>query len=100
MGTLSYADDITLITFMLDILCNKFAIDICIYNSKKNICIEYGEDVMSLRAGFMNGRLLSCHSEVRHLVIFSIIGCVILEIVIIKFLISLVSSINFIVSLS
>ena len=51
MGTLSYADDITLISpslyglnHMLDI-SNKFAIDnFIIFNSKKTICIKYGED--------------------------------------------------------
>ena len=48
----------------------------------------------------MNGRLLSWHNEVRHLGIFPIIGCVILQIVIIKLLISLVSSINFTVILA
>ena len=54
MSALSYADDITLISpslyglnRMFDI-CNKFAIDnFIIFNSKKNICIKYGEDVES-----------------------------------------------------
>ena len=52
MGALSYADDITLISpslyglnRMLDI-CNKFAIyNFIIFDSKKTICIKYGEDV-------------------------------------------------------
>ena len=74
MGALSYADDITLISpslyglnRMLDI-CNKFAIDnFIIFNSKKTICIKYGEDVRVSEQVFMNGRLLSWHSEVRHL---------------------------------
>ena len=48
---------------MLDI-CNKFAIDKCIIlNSKNIICIKYGVSEQV----FMNGRLLSWHSEVRHL---------------------------------
>ena len=54
VGALSYADDITLISpslyglnRMLDI-CNKLAIDNCIiFNSKKTICIKYGEDIES-----------------------------------------------------
>ena len=74
MGALSYADVITLISpslyglnRMLDI-CNKFAIDnFIIFNSKKTICIKYGEDVRVSEQVFMNGRLLSWHSEVRHL---------------------------------
>ena len=102
MGALSYAYDITLISpslyglnRMLDI-CNKFAIDnLIIFNSKKTICIKYGEDVRVSEQVFMNGRLLSWHSEVIHLGIFSIIGCVILQKVIINILISLVSSIKF-----
>ena len=108
MGALSYADDITLISpsvyglnRMLDI-CNKFAIDnFIIFNSKKTVCIKYGEDVRVSEQVFMNGRLLSWHSEVRRLgVFFSIIGCVILQIVIRKLLISLVSSINLTVILA
>ena len=107
MGALSYADDITLISpslygsnRMLDI-CNKFAIDnFIIFNSKKTICIKYGEDVRVSEQVLMNGRLLSWHSEVRHLGNFFIIGCVILQIVIRKLLISLVSSINFTVILA
>ena len=71
MGALSYADDITLISpslyglnRMLDI-CNKFAIDNFIkFNSKKTICIKYGEDVRVSEQVFMNGRLLSWHSEI------------------------------------
>ena len=51
---------------MLDI-CNKFAIDnFIIFNSKKTICIKYGEDVRVSEQVFMNGRLLSWHIEVRH----------------------------------
>ena len=77
MGARSYADDITLISpslyglnRMLDI-CNKLAIDnFIIFNSKKTICIKYGEDVRVSEQVFMNGRLLSWHSEVRHLGIF------------------------------
>ena len=60
MGALSYADDITLISpslyglnRMLDI-CNKFAIDnFIIFNSKKTICIKYGEDVKDYRSRFL-----------------------------------------------
>ena len=74
MGALSYADDITLISpslyglnRMLDI-CNKFAIDnFIIFNSNKTIRIKHGEDVRVSEQVFMNGRLLSWHSEVRHL---------------------------------
>ena len=52
---------------MLDI-CNKFAIDnFIIFNSKKTICIKYGEDVRVSEQVFMNGRLLSWHRVVRHL---------------------------------
>ena len=108
MGALSYADDITLISpslyglnRMLDI-CDTFAIDnFIIFNRKKTICIKYGEDVRVSEQVFMNRSLLSWNSEVRHLgTIFSIIGCVILQIVIIKLLISLVSPINFTVILA
>ena len=41
-----------------------------IFNSKKTICIKYGEDVRVSEQAFMNGRLLSWHGEVRHLVFF------------------------------
>ena len=107
MGALSYAYDITLISpslyglnRILDI-CNKFAIDnFSIFNSKKTICIKYGEDVRVSEQDFMNGRPLYWHSEVRHSGIFSIIGYVILQIVIRKLLISLASSINFTVILA
>ena len=55
---------------MLDI-CNKFAIyNFIIFNSKKTICIKYGEYVRVSEQVFMNGRLLSWHSEVRHSGIF------------------------------
>ena len=64
MGALSYADDITLISPSLYglnrmlVICNKFAIDnFIILNSKKTICIKYGENVSE--QVFMNGRLLS-----------------------------------------
>ena len=49
---------------MLDI-CNKFAKDNCIiFNSNKNICIKYGGGGRVSEQVFMNGRLLSWHSEV------------------------------------
>ena len=64
MGALSYTDDIKLISpslyglnRMLGI-CNKFAIDnFIIFNSKKIICIKYGEDVRVSEQVFMNGIL-------------------------------------------
>ena len=64
MVTLSYTDDITLLSpslyglnRMLDI-CNKFAMDnFIIFNSKKIICIKYVEDVRVSEQVFMNGRL-------------------------------------------
>ena len=38
-----------------------------IYNSKKTICIKYEEVVRVSEQVFMNGRILSWHSEVGHL---------------------------------
>ena len=64
MGALSYADDITLIIWIKSYVRYMFYI---IFNSKKTICIKYGEDVRVSEQVFMSGRLLSWHSEVRHL---------------------------------
>ena len=59
-----------MLNHMLDI-CNKLAIyNYIIFDSKKTICIKYGENVRISEQVFMNGRLLSWHSEVRHLGVF------------------------------
>ena len=73
MGNLSYEDGITLIipsVYGLNrmlVICNKFAIDNCvIFNSEKTIRIKYEEDVRVSEQVLINGRILSWHSEVRH----------------------------------
>ena len=74
MGALGYADDITLtcpslygLNSMLDI-CNQFAKNNhVIFNTKKTICIKYGDAVKSQEYSKLNDTCLSWGENVRHL---------------------------------
>ena len=74
MGALGYADDITLtcpslygLNSMLDI-CNQFAKNNhVIFNTKKTICIKYGEAVKPQEYAKLNDTRLSWGGNVRHL---------------------------------
>ena len=74
MGALGYADDITLtcpslygLNSMLDI-CNQFAKNNhVIFNTKKTICIKYGDAVKPQECAMLNDTHLSWGGNVRHL---------------------------------
>ena len=74
MGALSYADDITItspslqgLNIMLGI-CDDFAqSNFITFNSKKTICIKYGEPVRNTEHVKLNGVTLLWQTEVRHL---------------------------------
>ena len=74
MGALSYADDITIIcpssrglNKMLKI-CNEFAqSNKIIFNSKKTICIKFGDKHITPEKAFLNSECLSWTDNIRHL---------------------------------
>lgn len=74
MGALSYADDITLsspslqgLNCMLSI-CNEFAHDnFLVFNTKKTVCIKYGESIKQCECAFIDGVKLTWQQDVRHL---------------------------------
>ena len=65
MGVLSYADDITNsctivhgLNFMLDI-CNQFAChNFITFNSKKTVCIQFGESVHDNESVKLNDKII------------------------------------------
>ena len=74
MGALSYADDITIscpslygLSIMLDI-CNNFAHENFItFNTKKTVCIKFGELIKPQEFAKLDGQLLKWQTNVRHL---------------------------------
>ena len=74
MGTLSYADDITLIApsigglkEMLKLCDNYATVYNVIFNSKKTVCIKFGNEVIRNEAAFLNNQPLKWNEKVRHL---------------------------------
>ena len=74
MGALSYADDITLIApsirglnEMLKLCDNYATIYNVIFNSKKTVCIKFGNEVIRNEAAFLNNQPLNWNEKVRHL---------------------------------
>ena len=78
MGALAYADDIT-ITWLsrrglhkMIVLCNHFENEnYIIFNSKKTLCVKYGEPVNDHENIYFNKIKLDWYDKVRHLGIFS-----------------------------
>ena len=74
MGDLSYADDITLIApsigglnEMLKLRENYATVYNVIFNSKKIVCIKFGNEVIRNEAAFLNNQSLNWNEKVRHL---------------------------------
>ena len=74
MGALSYADDITLIApsigglnEMLKLCDNYATVYNVIFNSKKTVCIKFGNEVIRNEAAFLNNQPLKWNEKVRHL---------------------------------
>ena len=80
MGALSYADDLKItcsgirgLNMMLKI-CNEFAqSNNIIFNSKKTICIKFGDKHITPEKAFLNSECLSWTDNIRHLV--NVIDC-------------------------
>ena len=74
MGALSYADDITIscpslygLNYVVDI-CNNFANEnFTTFNTKKIVCIKYGELIKPQKFAKLDGQLLKWQTNVRHL---------------------------------
>ena len=71
MGALSYADDITLIALsigglngMLKLCDNYATVYNVIFNSKKTVCIKFGNEVIRTEAAFLNNHLDGARSFV------------------------------------
>ena len=74
MGALSYADDITLtapsiggLNEMLKLCDNYATVYNVIFNSKKTVCIKFGNEVIRNEAAFLNNQPLKWNEKVRHL---------------------------------
>ena len=74
MGAVSYADDITLLSpslhglnRMLEI-CAKFADNFDItFNSKKTLCIKFGESLNGKKCAKLNGKIIKWVDHIKHL---------------------------------
>ena len=74
MGALSYADNITMacpslygLSIMLDI-CNNFVLENFIrFNTKKTVCIKFGELIKLQEFARLDGQLLKWQTNVSHL---------------------------------
>ena len=74
MGALSYADDITLIAHsvgglneMLKLCDNYATVYNVIFNSKKTVCIKFGDEIIRNKGAFLNKQPLKWNEKVRHL---------------------------------
>ena len=74
MGALSYADDITLIApsigglnEMLKLCDNYATVYNVIFNSKKTVCIKFGNEAIRNKTAFLNNQPLKWNEKVRHL---------------------------------
>ena len=73
-GALSYSDDITLIcrsicgiNNMIDICCEYVKEYDITFNPTKTVCVKYGDKVELNEHVVMNGNIIECADNVRHL---------------------------------
>ena len=74
MDALSYVDNITLLSPSLHGLnrmlkiCAAFADSFDItFNSKKTLCIKFGESLNGIECAKLNGKIIKCVDHIKHL---------------------------------